>query len=134
MRRGRARPRGRLKGRLFNHFIWGGYILYAWPEQRVFIDGGTDYYGEAVFKEYLRSGISIPAGTRYSGSMDISLTLVPPQSRLAHELVRDRQWTIWYCDSTAAILRPPTGDQGPETTSPADSALLRCGAAPTGPQ
>jgi hypothetical protein len=38
-----------LQGRMFNNFIWGGYLLQAWPEQRVFIDGGTDHYGEKLF-------------------------------------------------------------------------------------
>jgi hypothetical protein len=44
----------RLDGRLFNNFIWGGYLLLAWPEQRVFIDGGTDHYGEKLFQEYIQ--------------------------------------------------------------------------------
>ena len=33
----------KLQGRIFHDFIWGGYLLYAWPEQKVFIDGGTDF-------------------------------------------------------------------------------------------
>ena len=39
---------------MFNNFIWGGYLLHAWPEQRVFIDGGTDHYGEKLFNEYIQ--------------------------------------------------------------------------------
>ena len=39
---------------MFNNFIWGGYLLQAWPEQRVFIDGGTDHYGEQLFNEYIQ--------------------------------------------------------------------------------
>ncbi len=35
-------------GPVYNEFIWGGYLLYAWPEVPVFIDGQTDFYGEAV--------------------------------------------------------------------------------------
>ena len=40
----RARAAG-LTGRMYNELAWGGYILHAWPEQRVFIDGQTDFYG-----------------------------------------------------------------------------------------
>jgi hypothetical protein len=129
----RARAAG-LEGRLFNHFIWGGYVLYAWPEQRAFIDGGTDFYGEEVFTEYLRVWNLDPRWDEVLRKYGITLTLIPPQSRLAHELIRDRRWTIWYCDSTAAILRPPTASTGSESTSPADSALTRCGARTTGPR
>src|SRR5690606_33909368 len=31
-----------LSGTLFTEFTWGGYTLYDWPGQRVFMDGGTD--------------------------------------------------------------------------------------------
>jgi len=128
----RARA-ARLEGRLYNHFIWGGYLLYAWPEQRVFIDGGTDFYGEEIFKEYLSVWYLDPGWDEILQKRDISLTLVPPQSRLAYELVRDRRWSVWYCDSTAAILRRPTPDsQVLKTASSGDSALAACGAEPTG--
>ena len=39
---------------MFNNFVWGGYLMHAWPEQRVFIDGGTDHYGERLFNEYIQ--------------------------------------------------------------------------------
>ena len=43
-----------IEGNLFNTFIWGGYLLLAWPEQRVFIDGGTDHYGDTLFSQYIQ--------------------------------------------------------------------------------
>jgi hypothetical protein len=130
----RARAAG-LDGRMFNNFIWGGYVLYAWPEQRAFIDGGTDFYGEQVFAEYLQVWNLDPRWDQVLAKYQISLTLVPPQSRLAHELVRDRRWTVWYCDSTAAILQRPAVDPTITATgSSADSALAPCGAGPTAPR
>ncbi|HEV8612904.1 MAG TPA: hypothetical protein VGQ73_05290, partial [Gemmatimonadales bacterium] len=48
----RARAAG-LSGPVFNEFAWGGYLLYAWPEQRVFIDGQTDFYGVELTREYV---------------------------------------------------------------------------------
>ena len=48
----KARAEG-VTGRIFNELAWGGYILYAWPEQQVFIDAQTDFYGEALSQEYL---------------------------------------------------------------------------------
>ena len=48
--------RAGLDGRMFSHFVWGGYLMHEWPEQRVFIDGGTDHYGEKLFNEYSRCG------------------------------------------------------------------------------
>jgi hypothetical protein len=101
--------RAGLEGRMFNNFIWGGYLLHEWPEQQVFIDGGTDHYGERVFHEYVQVWNLDPGWREVLKRWDISLALVPPDSRLADELVRDQRWAIWYCDSTAAVLRRPPG-------------------------
>ena len=43
-----------LKGRIFNDFIWGGYLLKEWPEQKVFLDGQTDFYGEDLARQHMR--------------------------------------------------------------------------------
>jgi hypothetical protein len=101
-----ARSAG-LEGNMFNTFIWGGYLLHQWPEQRVFIDGGTDHYGEKLFREYLQVWNLDPGWREVMDRHDISLALISSQSRLTHELVRDLGWSIWYCDSTAAILTRP---------------------------
>ena len=49
-----ARAEG-IEGRIFHEFIWGGYLLYAWPEQRVFIDGGTDFYGPDLMRTFMET-------------------------------------------------------------------------------
>jgi hypothetical protein len=99
--------RARLQGRMFNNFVWGGYLLQAWPEQRVFIDGGTDHYGEELFKQYIQVWNLEPGWRDVLDLWRIDLALVQPESRLADELIRDHSWNIWYCDSTAVILRRP---------------------------
>ena len=104
----------RLEGRMFNHFIWGGYLLLAWPEQRVFIDGGTDHYGDELFDEYVQVWNLDPGWREVMERREIDLALVPPRSRLADELTRDQGWGVWYCDSTAVILRKsPASGAGP---------------------
>jgi hypothetical protein len=45
--------------------------------------------------------------------------LIPPQSRMADELIRDQGWGTWYCDSTAVILRKPGQSSRPEGTAQA---------------
>jgi hypothetical protein len=115
----------RLQGRMYNNFIWGGYLVHEWPEQRIFIDGATDFYGEELFKDYIRVNSLEPGWREILDRWKVNMALIPPASRLAHELVRDRSWRIWYCDSTATILLPP------DTTRPggrgSESDLGRCG-------
>jgi hypothetical protein len=94
-----------LQGRLFSEFAWGGYVDYAWPEQKIFIDGGTDFFGEELFREYSKITRMRPGWREILAKWDISLVLLPRQSSLTHELVRDGRWGTWHCDSLAVILR-----------------------------
>jgi hypothetical protein len=99
-----ARNRG-LEGRLYHEFTWGGYLLYAWPEQKIYIDGGTDFYGEDLFREYsLIKQMEAGWRDRLSGH-NVSLLLLRRESSLSHEVARDASWSLWYCDSLAVVFR-----------------------------
>jgi hypothetical protein len=115
----------RLEGKLYNNFIWGGYLLLAWPEQRVFIDGGTDHYGDKLFDEYVQVYNLEPGWRDIMRRHGIDVAIIPPSSRLAHELAEDQGWTAWYCDSTAVILRGHM-DSGSISRSRPDSAFASC--------
>ena len=116
-----ARQAG-LDGRMFSHFVWGGYLMHEWPEQRVFIDGGTDHYGEKLFNEYIQVWNLDPGWRDVMKRWDIGLALVPPSSRLADELERDQGWRVWHCDSTAVLLQRPGGAVGTPRTGGSASA------------
>jgi hypothetical protein len=94
-----------LEGHLFTEFVWGGYVDYAWPEQKIFIDGGTDFFGEDISRQYAKiKGLGL--GWRgLVSKWGISLMVLRRSSTLAHELLRDGRWYPWYCDSLAVILR-----------------------------
>ena len=105
----RARAAG-LSGNVFNEFAWGGYLLYAWPERKVFIDGQTDFYGEALTQEYadLRAA-RIDWAARLS-RRDISMVILPPDAPLVEHLSRTPGWRTWYADGTATILVADPGE------------------------
>jgi hypothetical protein len=100
----RARAAG-IEGRIFHDFGWGGYLLYAWPEQKVFIDGGTDFYGEELSRAYVLMQHLAPGWREALQRWNISLVLLSPHAILAHELVREPGWVVWYCDDTSVMLR-----------------------------
>lgn len=93
-------------GRVFNYFPWGGYLLYReWPGLTVFIDGQTDFYGEALSREYEKV-ITLDEGwqeilTRYN----VQWVLMPTESALVKELQMTPGWKAVYRDEVAAILR-----------------------------
>jgi hypothetical protein len=93
---------------MFHEFMWGGYILYAWPEQKVFIDGGSDFYG-GEFLRATRHVVSLQPGWRDSlNAWKIDRALLANGGALTSELLHSPQWTPVYCDRTAVfLLRAP---------------------------
>jgi len=91
-------------GRLFTAFTWGGYQLFAWPEEKVFIDGGTDFYGEEILRNYLDIWTLQPEWRTRLASWRIDQAILPVKSPLAAELGRDPEWVEWYRDSVAVGL------------------------------
>ncbi len=92
-------------GKMFNYFDWGGYLLYRlWPERRVFIDGQTDFYGEALTREYARI-ITAAAGWETTlARYNVQWVIIPPDVPLAAALSRSPAWTLTWEDETALIF------------------------------
>jgi hypothetical protein len=97
----------RLEGKIFNQFIWGGYILYAWPEQRVFIDGQTDFYGEDLTREYGQI-VALQSWRQRLMDRGVKIVLVDRRSALAAELSTEPGWSLMYEDSTAVLYSRST--------------------------
>jgi hypothetical protein len=96
------------QGKMFNNFIWGGYLLYRlWPEQRVFIDGQTDFYGESLTREYAQI---VTLGEGWESVLEkynVSWVIVQSDKPLVKALQDELGWTIVYQDATATILHEP---------------------------
>jgi hypothetical protein len=121
----KARTAG-LDGRIFTPLTWGGYLEYAWPEQKIYIDGGTDFFGEKLFREYARIRQMSPGWRAILDQRGISLMLLQRSTSISHELARDDKWHIWYCDSLAVLFRHFPVPQGLAPDS-AERRLEACG-------
>lgn len=91
-------------GRMFNDFMWGGYLLFRlWPEALVFIDGQTDFYGESLTQDYETISNGWDGWDRLLESYKVSWIIIPIRSPLADKLVGSGDWTLVYSDPTTAI-------------------------------
>src|SRR5690606_13460975 len=81
----RARAAG-LEGRVFHECTWCGSLLYAWPEQRVFIDGGTDFYGDELMRTSSEIKALPPGWQSRLAEWDVELVLMRPGAPLAEAL------------------------------------------------
>jgi hypothetical protein len=131
VRRARAEH---VTGRIYNDYTWGGYLIYAWPEQKVFIDGGTDFYGPALTRTWTMIGQLQPFWRDSLERLGVDLALVPPGSGFAHELLREPGWRLRDCDATAVLLQKSGGPAEPQAGAAAsrpyggkaDSLLAKC--------
>ena len=94
------------EGEIFNQFVWGGYLLYRmWPDQVVFIDGQTDFYGETLMREYIEVITLTDGWEEILTRHNVSWMLIPRNEMLARYLYSDENWNKIYEDDTAVIFR-----------------------------
>ncbi|MBI4786625.1 MAG: hypothetical protein HY782_06225 [Chloroflexi bacterium] len=91
---------------LYNAYGWGGYLIWRlYPEQRVFIDGRADVYGDAFMEEFLtawRGGANWRAPLERFG---VQVVLVESDAPIASRLAQDREWKQVYSDVQARIFQ-----------------------------
>jgi hypothetical protein len=97
-----ARAAG-VEGRMFNDFVWGGYILYAWPEQKVFIDGQSDFYGVPLNQLYMSIRQAEPGWERRLDSLGVDMVLLPAQAPMSRALAEAPEWIL--ADSADGAVR-----------------------------
>lgn len=91
-------------GNVFNHFPWGGYLLYRFEGQLpVFIDGQTDFYGEALTRQYEQVITQADGWEAVLAKYHVTWALVPEGSPLVKAL-EERGWQVLYADETAVIV------------------------------
>jgi hypothetical protein len=100
----RAREAGLDDHTLLNQYGWGGYLLYAWPEQPIFIDGMANFFGSELMEDYYSIWLTQEGWRERLRDYGVDLLLLPPAAPLAREARKLEGWTVWYEDSTAAVL------------------------------
>jgi hypothetical protein len=93
------------EGNVFNHFPWGGYLLYRrWPDTLVFIDGQTDFYGETLTREYEQVITLSDDWEQILEKYQVDWMLIPKSSILAGTIIERTDWQTLYEDDTTIIV------------------------------
>ncbi|MBN1953605.1 MAG: hypothetical protein JW900_01030 [Anaerolineae bacterium] len=91
-------------GRMFNHYNWGGYLIWRlWPDYLVFVDGRTDLYGDQVLRDYLEIQRGGPQALALLDHYDVYFVLTPTGDGLCTLLSCQQDWTVAYRDEMATI-------------------------------
>ena len=93
-------------GKLFNEMGYGSYLIWAIPDQKVFIDPRVELYPLAQWEDY----IQIEKGHHYGDLLakygaDRVLLDKKLESGLSGELANDSRWVLEYSDRQSEIWR-----------------------------
>lgn len=79
--------------RMFNDYNSGGYLIYKlYPDVPVFVDGRTDFYGNALLKDYLHIDRADPGWEALLTKYGVEVILIDKQLPLAKALAGDAGW------------------------------------------
>jgi hypothetical protein len=107
------------EARIFTNDEWGDYLIYRlYPHTRVFVDGRSDFYGQAFEEKYMdvvrvkHNWESILSG------YGIDTVLLPTNASLAGALKESRRWRVVYDDGITLVFRPAGGPAaGPQVSA-----------------
>jgi hypothetical protein len=90
--------------RIFNELAWGGYILNTWPEQSVFIDGQTDFYGEKLARRYASLRGAEPGWNEQLNALGVNVILLPDNAPLSRAALGSAGWRVADSADGALLL------------------------------
>jgi hypothetical protein len=97
--------RTHLSGRMLNDYVYGGYLSWALPEQKVFIDGRADVYAwTGVFEDYGRWATLRDDPNRLLDSYRVDWCLLSQSAPLTRVMRYLPGWSERYFDSQSAIF------------------------------
>ena len=91
--------------RIFNVYDYGGYLIHRFDgEQRVFVDGREEMYGEPFMVRYWDLIDGEPGWREYFENAGITVALVRPWDRLHNELAADPGWEVVHADDDSVLF------------------------------
>ena len=87
---------------MVNSYNWGGYLIWALPDEPVFADGRTDVYDELLL-DYVTVMYARPGWQDVLNRYGVRLALVERDSFLAAMLATQPEWRLAYSDDQAVI-------------------------------
>lgn len=92
--------------RVFTLDSWGDYLIYKhYPGQKVFFDGRTDYYGEAMSRDYKALLDGHPGWRERLAKYKVEAVFLPQDSPLIAHLREDPAWEALATVQEVALLR-----------------------------
>ena len=97
--------RSGLQGPMMNDYMWGGYLIWALPEHKVFVDGRGDVFDWAGVLAKYRDWATVNADpARLLNEYGIQLCVLPLSAPEAQVMPHLAGWTKAYSDDVAVVF------------------------------
>lgn len=83
---------------------WGDYLIFTNPQQKVFIDGRSDFYGPEIGKEYLRLTAGHWQWRELMAKYDFNVVLMSTSDGIVQLLKQEPNWRIVADDGKQILL------------------------------
>jgi len=114
-----------IRGPIYNSYGYGGYLIWALPEQKVFIDGRGDLYETGgAFSDYLQAANLKPAAFAVLRIYGIQSCLLERGEPLATVLSNRPDWRTEYSDDVSVLFLRRDTTLGIES-APASMPVVR---------
>jgi len=94
---------------MFNEYDWGGFLVWQFPEQKVFVDGRMPYWqiGDRFpfFEEQYAAAAQKGSIETLEGKYGVDWMILKPSRPLVIALLGQQDWRQIYHDSSAVIYR-----------------------------
>jgi hypothetical protein len=88
--------------RVLNEYNWGGYLQWAMPAAKIFVDGRTDIFGDEVIGAWIQVVQGGDGWEDVIARYEVDLVMVMPDRALVHKL-EQAGWTKVFADEKAVI-------------------------------
>jgi hypothetical protein len=91
-------------GEMFNSFLWGGYLEFALPERRAFIDSRAEFYGPEVLEDFLTVNEPKRGWESVLAKYNVGWTILPVQHPLNRILELNPHWSLVFSNQQALVF------------------------------
>lgn len=95
-----------IKGRIFNSYNWGGYLIWSmYPQNKVYIDGRADVFGTNLIRRFVDIYTTKPGWSDALLKDKIDYVLIEPNTYLAYALNESPLWICIYSDPASILYQ-----------------------------
>ena len=93
-----------LNARVLTTDQWADYLIYLHPQQKVFVDGRSDFYGPEIGNKFLHLMAGAPEWRQVMEQYQFNLALIPADSAIAQLLKTRPEWSVSADDGKRILL------------------------------